>query len=516
MLPEALFMVGIGGFRGLSYRILIATGEAGHGVEFLQDVCAALVDTFGCSRVELRIREHGRSARWELTATPRRFRRLEEALASPGDPPHHAGGCEVVPTVSSLCCPLVLGDEEIGEALLESWSAEPLARLDQELLRDIGHVLAVAIAYHRVQAAQLERVKELTCLYEIARLSADRSLALREVLERAVAVLPPSWQYPEIAAARIALDGAVFETPRFESTVARQRASIPLGEEHVGIVEVGYREERPALDEGPFLQEERHLIDTVARELAGVITRLRAEEEQRVMQEQLRRADRLATIGNLAAGVAHELNEPLGAILGFAQLAAKHPALPETAARDLEKIQAASLHAREVVRKLMLLGRHTPPRRERVDLNEVVNDGLCLLGARCARQGVELVCELAPGLSALLAERAQIQQVLINLAVNAIQAMPEGGVLRVSTGRQGDGLFLEVQDSGVGMAPEVQARVFEPFFTTKQVGEGTGLGLPVVQGIVAAHRGRIELESRPGGGTRFQVHLPLTPEEQRP
>jgi signal transduction histidine kinase len=409
-----------------------------------------------------------------------------------------------------------LGDEQIGEAVLEAWSAETLRRLDQDLLRDVGHALAVAIAYHRVQAAQRERVKELTCLYEIARLSADRALSLKDFLERAVAVLPPSWQYPEIAAARITLDGLVCETPRFESTGARQRAVIPLGEGHEGCVEVGYRGERPPLDEGPFLREERHLIDTVARELAAVVTRLRVEEEQRVLQEQLRRADRLATLGNLAAGVAHELNEPLGAILGFAQLACRHPGLPEAAARDLEKIQAASLHAREVVRKLMVLGRHTPPRRERVDLNDVVNDGLCLLGARCARQGVDIVCELAPGLPPLVAERAQVQQVLINLAVNAIQAMAGGGTLRVATGRCAEGLFLEVQDSGIGMAPEIQARIFDPFFTTKEVGEGTGLGLPVVQGIVAAHGGRIELESRAGAGSRFRVHLPVPREERLP
>jgi signal transduction histidine kinase len=106
--------------------------------------------------------------------------------------------------------------------------------------------------------------------------------------------------------------------------------------------------------------------------------------------------------------------------------------------------------------------------------------------------------------------------VLINLAVNAIQAMPGGGTLRVATGRCAEGLFLEVQDSGIGMAPEIQARIFDPFFTTKEVGEGTGLGLPVVQGIVAAHSGRIELESRPNAGSRFRVHLPVPREERLP
>jgi len=495
-------MPGPQGFRELSYRILLATKEAGPGVEFLQDVCGALMDSFACSEVEIGIREHARFARWSLTSPPLRFRRLPDLALDPGE----NAPAEPPRPGAALRCPLVLGDEPIGTLTLRDWQVGAFRGVDPDLLRDVGRTVAVAVAYHRAQVAQRERVKELSCLYGISRLDREGGLPLPALLQRIAELLPPSWQYPSITSARIAHAGEEFRTPRWDLVEARLRAAIPG---HDGFVEVGYRAERPKLDEGPFLAEERRLLDTVAMDLASILDRRQAREEQGRMQEQLRRADRLATIGQLAAGVAHELNEPLGAILGFLQLARKHADLPAAPARDLDKIAAAALHAREVVRKLMLLGRQTPPRRERLDLNEVVSDGLSLLGARCARQRIALTCTLAPQLPALVADRAQLHQVLINLVVNAIQALPEGGDLRIATARDGGALLLSVEDAGVGMTPEVLARIFDPFFTTKDVGEGTGLGLPVVQGIVEAHGGRIEVESRTGEGSRFTVRFPI-------
>jgi len=275
-------------------------------------------------------------------------------------------------------------------------------------------------------------------------------------------------------------------------------------------VEVVYSEEKPELDEGPFLKEERDLIDTVAAQTELIIQRKLAEEEGSRLSEQLRHADRLATIGQLSAGVAHELNEPLGSILGFAQITRKSTGLADQAAQDLDKIIKASLHAREIIKKLMLFGRQAPMQKTRVNLNKIVDEGLYLVESRCAKEGIKLTRILAPDLPEITADPSQLNQVLINLVVNSIQAMPKGGALTVQTVAGPEHVSLVVEDSGVGMSEEQVKKIFIPFYTTKEIGQGTGLGLPVVHGIVTSHNGSIKVDSKVGQGTRFEIRLPCT------
>lgn len=347
-------------------------------------------------------------------------------------------------------------------------------------------------------ASLRERIKELTCLYSLAQLADRPGIRLEEVVQGVADLLPAAWQYPEIAAARVVLDGRAFATANFETCVDKQSVDLVAKGRRRGSLEVGYTREKPELDEGPFLEEERRLIDTVARQVAGLIERREAAADQGRLEEQLRHADRLATIGQLSAGVAHELNEPLGNILAFAQLAGKEAGLPSQAARDLDKIVATSLHAREIIKKLMLFARQTPPRKSLVDLNAVVEEGLYFLESRCVKQGRSVQRRLEAELPAIAAAPSQLNQVLVNLVVNAIQAMPAGGTLTIATRRSGGCVVLSVEDTGVGMDAEVRSRIFTPFFTTKDVNEGTGLGLPVVHGIVTSHEGTIAVRSAPG------------------
>jgi len=264
----------------------------------------------------------------------------------------------------------------------------------------------------------------------------------------------------------------------------------------------------PPADEGPFLKEERSLIDEVARQVGFIIERREDEEEKARLQQQLRHADRLATIGQLAAGTAHELNEPLGSVLGFAELIKNSHRLPKQARSDLEKIIEAALHAREVIRKLMIFSRQMPTQRAAVHLNELVEKGLTFLESRCAKEGIRMVREMDRDLPEIVGDASQLHQVLVNLVVNAIQAMPHGGTLTVRTLKRNGEAELVVEDTGTGMSEEILKQIFVPFFTTKQVGQGTGLGLAVVHGIVTAHGGTIEVESKVGKGTRFRVRLP--------
>ncbi|MCG6920804.1 MAG: hypothetical protein LJF15_06945 [Acidobacteria bacterium] len=382
----------------------------------------------------------------------------------------------------------------------------------------LAHVLGVAIASRRAQAALTERVKELTCMYGIARIAATPNVALDEALQSIVELLPAAWQYPERATARITLEESEFRTRGFESGPRCLSADILVRGTPRGLVEVVYAEgdrdlERPILfEEAPFLEEEHNLIQGISRELTSIIERKRAEEETLRLQHQVRHADRLATIGQLAAGIAHELNEPLGNILGFAQLAHKSPGLTDQTRRDLEKIVTASLYAREIIKKLLFFSRQTPPEKLGVDLNKVVEDGLSLLEPRCAKAGITVVRKLAPEAPVVLGDAAQLQQVLVNLGVNAIQAMPEGGTLQVGTAMEEAVACLTLEDTGVGIPPENLERIFLPFFTTKDVGAGTGLGLAVVHGIISLHDGTVHADSEVGRGTRFEIRLPADEE----
>lgn len=409
---------------------------------------------------------------------------------------------------SLMIAQLIVGDDHIG--FMQLGNNLPGAFMDENIkaYERIAQTLSIALVNQRAQAALRERIKELSCLYSIAQIK-RHTLTLGEILQEIVELIPPAWQYPEITGGRIILDGNAYMTADFRDDCQKQIAEIFVKGQHRGTIEVTYGEAKPELDEGPFLQEERNLINAIARQVGLIVERKKAEEHSAQLQEQLRHADRLATIGQLAAGVAHELNEPLGNILGFAQLAQKGLEQPAPARNDIDKIIKASLHAREIIKKLMIFARQMPAATSLVNLNKLVEEGLFFFEARCAKAGISLNRSLAPGIPEIMGDQSQLLQVLVNLVVNSIQAMPDGGNLNISTGLEGDSVFLAVEDTGIGMDESTLQKIFIPFFTTKDVNEGTGLGLSVVHGIVTSHGGTVEVTSEPGGGACFRIHLPI-------
>jgi two-component system NtrC family sensor kinase len=519
-------------FRTFSLRILRAAHHARPMQELVRDYCSALVGVVHCEAIELWLIEGARISRWRFDAgcieatrcanvAPEAFRELRAACCSPvtsrplGQVPpasvYTKPGEEGRPPGEVVCWPLTIGDDPIGYVFVCGAEEGVLGSLDARLVIGVTETLAVALEHNRVHLAQRERVKELSCLYQLATLASRPYAELEELLQQVVSLLPPSWQYPEHTVAQLELDGRCWETRPYDPSWQSQGADIVIADEVRGAVRIAYAVPMPTLDEGPFLEEERRLLDTVATEVATMVARKTAQRDLLHLQAQLQHSDRLATIGHLAAGVAHELNEPLGAILGFAQLARKHPQISPEVEQDVRKIEAAALHAREVTARLMLVGRKNTAHRERLDLNAVIRDTLSFLGARMAQQRIHLECALAPDLPGVMGERAQLQQVVINLAVNAIQAMNAGGVLRIRTAYSDGALELTLQDTGEGMSELVMARIFEPFFTTKQANEGTGLGLPVVREIIDSLGGDIQVESTPGEGATFRVTLPIAP-----
>jgi nitrogen fixation negative regulator NifL len=243
-----------------------------------------------------------------------------------------------------------------------------------------------------------------------------------------------------------------------------------------------------------------------------VTERKRDEETQERLRAHLRQSEKLAAMGELLAGVAHELNNPLAVVIGQAALMAR-ASDPGVAARAA-KIGRAAERCGRIVKNFLALARQYPPERTSVSLNQIVEEALEVLAYPLRVDSVEVVTELAPALPRLAADGHQLQQVVVNLVTNAHQAMRAVTGRRRLTIRSGADtatahLWVEVGDTGSGIPIEVQARLFEPFFTTKPLGQGTGLGLSICRGIVESHGGRISVDGGPGRGATFRVELPL-------
>jgi len=237
------------------------------------------------------------------------------------------------------------------------------------------------------------------------------------------------------------------------------------------------------------------------------------DQRLRENQEQLIQAEKLTSLGQMAASIAHEVNNPLAGVLVYTQLLSKKIAgdnMPKEIALDyLSKMDSELTRSTRLIRNLLDFARQSPPTLKEVDLNDVVNRALDLAAHSAELQNIRVVKELTPSLPRLMADFSQLQQVCTNLILNAIQAMPEGGRLTLHTSANSSQVKIEVQDTGCGISPENMRKLFTPFFTTKEKGKGVGLGLAVTHGIIQRHQGRIEVQSKEGEGTIFTIYLPL-------
>jgi two-component system NtrC family sensor kinase len=236
------------------------------------------------------------------------------------------------------------------------------------------------------------------------------------------------------------------------------------------------------------------------------------EERQELLKQatrqQVGRSEQLASVGRLAAGVAHEINNPLTGVLAFADLLREKENMDAQDREDLGLIIRETKRAREIVKGLLDFARETPQVKTQVNINELVRQTTLLLGKRDALQDIQLVEALTEPLPHVLGDKNQLQQVLINLALNACEAMPNGGTLMLATSSADGRIVIEVADTGCGIKREHLDKVFEPFFTTKPVGKGTGLGLSVSYGIVEQHGGTLEVDSQERKGATFKITLP--------
>jgi PAS domain S-box-containing protein len=249
----------------------------------------------------------------------------------------------------------------------------------------------------------------------------------------------------------------------------------------------------------------------LAISVRDVTERRRLQNEQRQLDAQAQRNERMESLGALAGGVAHDMNNVLGAVMALASVHLQDCAPESTLHNDLETVVKACQRGATMVKGLLGFARENLPDRAELNLNAVVREAMTLL-ERTTLQRVRLNVDLDPGLMNVLGDAAALSHALMNLCVNALDAMPDGGTLAVRTRNQGgNGVVLEVVDTGCGMSREVLDKALDPFFTTKPQGKGTGLGLPIVFGAVKAHRGSMELTSEPGKGTTVRLVLPAQP-----
>ncbi len=390
-----------------------------------------------------------------------------------------------------------------------------------------------------------ERIKELKCLYGITKIAENKDIALDEIYHLVGNILPDSWQYPEITCARIILDGREFKTKNYRESAWKQSVEIRVNGAESGMLEVNYLEPMPEMDEGPFLKEERHLINAVAELLREITERKRAEEalqeknerldsqneelqsqgeELMVQQHELMDKTREVEEANrlkseFLANMSHELRTPLNVIIGFSELMADEVpgGVNEEQKQCLTDILGSGRHLLNLINEILDLSRieagKMELRLEKFDIGQLIESlrSATVAGLVQKKQSLEIDAEEA--IPPVSANKSKIRQVLINLLSNAARFTPEGGKLRVEVVRDSTWCQVNVIDNGIGIEKENQGRIFEPFY---QVGSnesaeksGTGLGLAISKQIIEKHGGRIWVESEYGKGSKFSFTLLL-------
>lgn len=360
---------------------------------------------------------------------------------------------------------------------------------------------------HTAEQKLKERIKELTCLYEVTSLIVNCDYDdVKKALKGIVECLERAWQFDEET--YVALKTSVYDIRTAEKgeDYVFLESPITIFNKAQGSIKVGYPTPKYALED--FLEEEQQLLDNICLEVGNLLERKEIRENEARIRRQVEQSDRLRILGEITAGIAHELNTPLANILGFTELLKEKVKSDVQSAKDLDKIINNTIFSREVVKKLMFFACEMPQEKEIVNIVPIIEDAIDLMRITLSKNGV--ACELVTSDTAILLriDKIQLTQVLFNLIVNAIYFSPPESTISVHVIDKKDKVILKIADEGSGIPQEKAQHIFEPFYTTKPIGEGSGLGLSVVHGIVQSHQGKISHAQNTPTGTIFITEFP--------
>lgn len=418
-----------------------------------------------------------------------------------------------------LQVPLMVGNQVIGVLAVDNQQSErTFSENDQYLLSALADYAAIAIENARLYQQVKQSESRYRDLFDNANdliFTLDRQFNIRSINKVGPTITGYACDHLIGRPLRdIIFDDAWAPVERFLNNVLQQQTVPPFElqlrrhDDEAVVLEVSARLMRDG--------ERSEAIHCIARDLT----------ERRRLEEQLIKAEKLSAIGQLVAGVAHEVNNPLTSISGYTQLMLRDASLPSGVRQDLQHINTQAERAARIVQNLLMFAREHKPQRTLIDINQVLQSTLTLRAYQLRVDNITVVTDFAPNLPQTVADPHQLQQVFLNLINNAHQAMTEHGgkgtlTLRTSVERRvGEGggkesyIRVAVSDTGVGIPSRNLSRIFDPFFTTKPIGQGTGLGLSICFGIIQEHRGRIWAESEVGVGTTMYVELPLVDVEE--
>ncbi|MFC4220492.1 sensor histidine kinase [Flagellimonas marina] len=360
---------------------------------------------------------------------------------------------------------------------------------------------------HTAEQKLKERIKELTCLYEVTSLIVNSDYEqIEEVLKAIANCLQVAWQFDEETYVELETPTISIKTEERGEAYVFLKSPIKVFNEPKGVIRVGYPTPKYTLED--FLVEEQQLLDNVCLEVGNLLERKEIKDNQESIRRQVEQADRLRILGEITAGIAHELNTPLANILGFAELLRERVENDSLAVKDLDKIITNTIFSREVVKKLMFFACEMPEERSTINIVPVIEDAIDLLRATLAKNEISCQLDISSENIQLRTDKIQLTQVLFNLIVNAIYFSPPQSKIKVKVTDKKDKVVMVISDEGSGIPKDKENSVFEPFFTTKPVGEGSGLGLSVVHGIIQSHKGRISHAPNKPTGTIFTIELP--------
>ncbi|WP_432411731.1 sensor histidine kinase [Rasiella sp. SM2506] len=353
------------------------------------------------------------------------------------------------------------------------------------------------------QEALKERIKELTCLYEVSSIIVSADIGQIQETLRAIAFsLKKAFQFPKHTEVAIKTSICSIETGSINEPL-HLTSEINVFNKPNGTITASLND-----DKSSFLKEEKQLLDSVGLKIGNLLERIEIQQNETSLKRQMEHADRLGILGELTAGIAHELNTPLANILGFAELLKAEFEQHKSVSEDLDKIINNAIFSREVVKKLMFFACEMPQEMNQVNLVPSIKNSLALLDASFKKSNVTYKVQIDEEELLLKADTIQLTQIIFNLIINAIYFSPKNGVVTIEALQSKESIILKISDEGTGLSEEALEKVFQPFFTTKPTGDGSGLGLSVVHGIVASHKGEISAKNNQNKGATFTVKLP--------